>query len=213
MHGIMLLNLGHNIHIFETAVGKPESHMAGIGAAAEVLDFLAKYDKIPESLGIPSEWLQSLNMDGTATVFLKAKRIMTSWDALYHRLRANFDGLKSEYCANPPRPEGTAQSRALYDSGKRVVGVVAGDKDVEVRVVSLMTGEETSWWADSVIGADGPNSIIRRTFLPDTEGPSLYADYVAWRGVVPENEVSPETRDIFQKNITYFTLHGEHVIV
>ena len=90
MHGIMLLNLGHNIHICETAVGKPESRMASIGAAAEVLDFLVKYDKIPESLGIPSECLQSLNMDGTATVFLKAKRIMTSWDALYHRFAGQF---------------------------------------------------------------------------------------------------------------------------
>ena len=70
-------------------------------------------------------------------------------------------------------------------------------------------------FADLVIGADGPNSAVRRTFLGDTDVDRKYAGYLAWRGVVPEDEVSAETRNVFKENITYSILgpQGGHVIV
>ena len=54
-----------------------------------------------------------------------------------------------------------------------------------------------------LIGADGPNSIVRRAFVPDIVAMPWYLGYVAGMEVVPERGV----------NVTYFMLPGEHVIV
>ena len=213
MHGIMLQRQGHNVRILEQDSRDPESHMAGIGAATDMLQFLEKYDKVNQPLGIPSECLQSLDAHGKITVLLKAKRILTSWDALYYRLRANFDGLETEYCGRPGGFEGTAVGQAVFESGKRVSDVVVIDQKVSVRVESPGTDEETVMTADILIGADGTNSIVRRIFLPDNLAVPQYSGYVAWRGVVPESDVSEETRRVFQHNVTYFLFPKEHVLV
>ncbi|KAI0474594.1 hypothetical protein F4859DRAFT_521703 [Xylaria cf. heliscus] len=76
-------------------------------------------------------------------------------------------------------------------------------------------GREMQAEADLVLGADGPNSIIRRIFCATGQADRKYSGYVAWRGVVPEKAVSEETRRIFRENITYSSLRGQggHVIV
>jgi hypothetical protein len=42
-----------------------------------------------------------------------------------------------------------------------------------------------------------------------------HAGYVAWRGTVPEEQVTSTTREIFRENITYSMLDGRggHVIM
>ena len=76
-------------------------------------------------------------------------------------------------------------------------------------------GSDGQVLADMVIGADGPNSIVRKMFLEPGQADRKYAGYVAWRGVVPEHQVSEETRQTFRANITYSILKGEggHVIL
>jgi 2-polyprenyl-6-methoxyphenol hydroxylase-like FAD-dependent oxidoreductase len=49
--------------------------------------------------------------------------------------------------------------------------------------------------ADLLIGADGVRSTVRQQFLPELQ-PS-YAGYVAWRGMVAEEDVPPHAREIF----------------
>lgn len=69
--------------------------------------------------------------------------------------------------------------------------------------------------ANLVIGVDGPNSTIRKLIL-DGDGPRRnYAGYVAWRGTVPEDQVKPAAREVFQGNITYSMLdgRGSHVVL
>ncbi|KAL9640593.1 MAG: hypothetical protein Q9204_000649 [Flavoplaca sp. TL-2023a] len=188
--------------------------MAGIGAAQDMLDFLQRFDQVKQPLGIPSECLQSMDHDGKVTVFLKAKRIMTSWDVLYHRLRANFDGLTS--VAGPPLAEvlqGKGWGDAIYDSGKQVVDIDTNEAKVSLRVRDTITQTEYSMYADLLLGADGSHSIVRRTFVPDSEARPKYAGYLAWRGVAKESDISLTTRRVFQRNVTYFQLPGEHVIV
>ncbi|KAL9629111.1 MAG: hypothetical protein Q9164_007018, partial [Protoblastenia rupestris] len=206
MHGIMLQRHGHNVQILEADPEEPKSHQAGIGAATDMLCFLDEYDKVEQPIGIPSECLQSLDTQGRVTVFLRAKRVLTSWDALYYRLRANFDGLESRSCGCPGEFERVRAGKTSYESGKRVKDVVLVDRKVSVRVESSGTDEETVWTADMLIGADGPNSIVRRAFVPNNVAMPRYSRYVAWRGVVPERGVSEETRRIFQHNVTYFVL-------
>lgn len=227
MHGIVLHRLGSSVRILEQSPTEtPASHMAGVCLGPDVLRFLERFDRAKHiPLGIPSELLQSLDDKGVAHPFLRASRIMSSWDALYFRLRANFDGWVSEYVPQPPGPlpaDGesveSAKARAQYDVGKQVVDVTENVKEGGVLVTvkdRVNGGAELRLRAELVLGADGPNSVVRKSFLPPGVAERQYAGYVAWRGVVPEELVSEETRQIFSANITYSMLKGEgaHVIV
>ena len=70
------------------------------------------------------------------TVFLRAERVLTSWDSLYYRLRANFDGLESRYCGCPGGFERVRAGKTSYELGKKVKDVVLVDRKVLVRVES-----------------------------------------------------------------------------
>ena len=215
----MLLEYGHDVHIIERDSGSPESYMAGICAAEHVLTFLRKFDRVKEPLGIPSELFQSVDRQGNVRPFLKAERVITSWDALYWRLRMGFDGVGGDFydtdCegAVELKQETKKRGKGFYDTGKRVVRISTEESGIAVSFVDAVTKEEEILKAGLVIGADGPNSFVRQTLLPNATPQRAYAGYIAWRGVVPENQVSPETRQIFQKNISYALLPGEHMIM
>ncbi|KAL3477167.1 FAD/NAD(P)-binding domain-containing protein [Aspergillus californicus] len=226
MHAIPLHRLGHNVQILEQSpTTTPASHMAGVCLGPDMLTFLNRFDGVKDPLGIAASQGQSLDSNGHAHPFMRIKRLMTSWDALYFRLRANFDGFKSDYVPNPPESilddgetDYEAQERAVYMIGQRVIGIKEGtDRDinrVSVTVEDVTLGETRTLSADLVLGADGPSSIVRKTFLRDPPS-RRYSGYVAWRGVVPESAVSAATRKVFQANLTYFmsTGGGDHVIV
>ena len=190
-----------------------------------MLEFLERFDRLAHlPLGINSECLQSVDDIGRVTVFLRGKRLITSWDALYFRLRANFDGLVSEYYPHPPSLSSSSSSSiagggkdggstAVYDVGKRVVEVEEVAEGVRVVYTDGAGDKREEAIADLVLGADGPNSVVRKCFLPPGIAERQYAGYVAWRGVVPEREVSDETRKIFSANISYSIIKDGHVIV
>ncbi|PLB54918.1 FAD/NAD(P)-binding domain-containing protein [Aspergillus steynii IBT 23096] len=235
MNALTLHSLGCSVLILEKSpTHTPPSHMAGIAIGPDVLTLLSRFDRAAHiPLGIPSQALQSPDTNGCLRPFLRLPRLMTSWDALYFRLRANFDGLRSGYVVDPPGPEAqggegveSARNRARYEIGKRVVGV-ENAKDGTGRVCVTVQdsccegqGEEAeiqheyTLTADLVLGADGANSIVRNTFLGPRDPERRYAGYLAWRGVVPENQVSETTRSLFSHNITYsFAAKGAHAIV
>ena len=213
----MLHRLGYDVHILEqNPTSRPTSHMAGVCAGPDVLWFLKRFDRFSElPLGIPSVCFQSIDTEGRMTPFVKATpRLMTSWDALYFRLRANFDGLKSTFCPDPPsNNQGEEGPRALYDVGKQVISIEVVAEWIRVIYKDLNTGRELEVWTDFLLGADGPTSIVKSTFLGAGIAERRYAGYVAWRGVVPEHQVSKETRRVFQRNITYSFVKGGHIIV
>ena len=46
---------------------------------------------------------------------------------------------------------------------------------------------------DLLIGADGIHSTVRQQLAPEIS--LIYASYIAWRGLVGEADLSPETHD------------------
>lgn len=226
MHGIMLHRLGSTVCILEQSpADTPASHMAGVCLGSDVQQLLQRFDGVSEiPLGIQAVLLQALDQKGVVRPFMTVNRIMSSWDALYFRLRANFDARASHYVPQPPPPVSlagedseAAQARARYQVGARVtdIGQVETGR-LRVRYKDHTNGgKDAQAVADLVLGADGPNSIVRKIFLEPGQAARKYCGYVAWRGVVPEEQVTKETREIFASNITYSMLKGEggHVIV
>jgi len=136
---------------------------------------------------------------------------LTSWNALYYRLRANFDKLYSDYCISHNRFSET--SRARYKSEIKIYKIIVDNRKISIKIENSSTNETKILTADMLIGADETDSIVRRFFLSRDIAVSRYSDYVVWRKIMPENYVSEKTRKIFQHNMTYFLLQREHVII
>jgi 2-polyprenyl-6-methoxyphenol hydroxylase-like FAD-dependent oxidoreductase len=131
---------------------------------------------------------------------------MTSWDLAYNILRANVDSNKSEYC-DVPEDNDNSRVRHLHDH--RVTGLWEQGTHI---VVDYETSDSKkgSITADLVIGADGPSSAIRSIFAPSVA--RTYAGYVALRGTVREDAVSPSTRATFSERFTFFHTTGVQIL-
>jgi 2,6-dihydroxypyridine 3-monooxygenase len=64
---------------------------------------------------------------------------------------------------------------------------------------------------DLAVFADGIGSTARAALLPDAH--PQYSGYVAWRGVVPETELSDPTRLALDDAITYYVYANSHILV
>ncbi len=132
---------------------------------------------------------------------------------MYFTLRANFDGLESEYCAVPASEHGDGEAR--YEVGRKVVAVrdLGIGKGLEVECELMMKDgdeargerpedEKETLRGDLILAADGPSSTVRRIVCPEVQ--RSYAGYVAWRGTVPENEASETLKKTFVYRFSFF---------
>lgn len=156
--------------------------------------------------------MQLLEKDGSLKILASVQRDITNWDSLYFRLRSLFDGYKSEWypTAPPtmpqdgpvsflPRHEILSLSRSM--NHERSSSVFLKFRDDDTREVSTRE-------FDLTIAADGPNSSIRARYLPSVE--RRYVGYIAWRGTVPESEMSISARRLFRRSVTVHRMAGNH---
>lgn len=216
MHGIVFKRLGHNVHILERDSSALHSRGAGITAMESVVAFLDAYDVVKRPWSITSPNIQFLNRKAEIAKIWNIELQMTSWSALYYRLRANFDGLQSKYCPElptiPSESEGTSASavgKATYDQGKNVTDVK--DTDGAITVVFASTGGGGSIQADLLIAADGPSSTVRQIVQSGSQ--RKYVGYVAWRGTVLEKVVSEATKKVFPGKLSYFRMSRSHILL
>lgn len=183
---------------------------AGIVAGGDTLAFFEKYDQTGSELAVSSLRRQYLDRDGKIVHKEDMKQNMTSWDLAYHVLRANVDGLRSEYCDVPNTDDGIAAVKHMH--GHRVTGLWEQVEKGGKLVVEFETSDRQrgSVEADLVIGADGPSSTIRSIFSPGVE--RKYAGYVALRGTVREDRVSPKTLETFSERFTFFHCSGIQIL-
>ncbi len=210
MYGVMLRTLGHDVLILEQAYDIRESHMAGVCCAADSLEFLRRFDRISKPFSLKSERLQFLKQSGFISHYFNAPRLVTSWDALYWRLRANFDGYASEYYPDPPQVNFEGSGSGAFLAQTKVTSVDVQGEKVVVRFEKESQNAQQRT-ADLVLAADGPNSAIRKKAFPDSQ--RQYSGYVAWRGTVSEADVSPETVARFEKNVTLNLMTEDHALV
>lgn len=132
---------------------------------------------------------------------------MTSWDLVYYMLRANVDGVESEYCDVPKQRAEDGEVKHLH--GHKVTGIKEEGSKVQVSYQTV-DGREGTLEADLVIGADGPSSTIRSSFEPTLQ--RTYAGYVALRGTIREDAVTSTTREAFSERFTFFHTKGIQIL-
>lgn len=208
----MLKRLGHNVRILEQHPSSTRnSQAAGISMHPAATAFVKKHDLAEGPNSIAADGIQYLDSNLQITGFRKLPMKMTSWDMLYYRMRANFDGLQSAFCPKPPQPA-SADGDAIYDLGKRVIDLNYEQGKLCLQFEDVAThGSGLVLQPDLVIAADGGNSWIRQRLCPEVRRP--YAGYVAWRGTVAEKDVSEETRELFFNRTTHTVLDRSYVIL
>jgi 2-polyprenyl-6-methoxyphenol hydroxylase-like FAD-dependent oxidoreductase len=183
---IALRSVGCEVDVYEKSSGLMHDRGAGIVFQQEVAEFLTRFDVAPlKSLVVPVRTRRYLHADGSVAQEGPMPQAMTSWDALYRKLRAAFGDDR-------------------YHIGVRLTSFdTTGDK-----VTAQFDGGQVVT-CDLLVGADGPGSTVRRQLLPDVH--SEYAGYVAWRGVVLEHD-APELAAEFAERFTFFQARHTHIL-
>ncbi|KAJ3498635.1 hypothetical protein NLG97_g964 [Lecanicillium saksenae] len=206
--GIVLARMGHNVDIIEVATSSARyGTAAGIGLAGHVQSFLKQYDRLAETpFALPSECFNVLdeNLETIRQTLLGYS--LTSWDALYYRLRANFDGLVSPYYPQPPAREAT-DGQSTFHPGVRALRVQDAGESVLIQTHNVGTGESQDIHADYVVVADGGNSTIRQQLEPALERRD--AGYMVWRGTVPAPKVSRALLDKLSNTSAFYAVPGQ----
>lgn len=213
MHALTLLSLPRppKVRILErSTTALLHNQGAGVVAGGDTLQFFEQYVRPGREISVRSPMRHYLDRKGEempASVEHRTQR-MTSWDLLYHLLRWRAEGLESAYVdglAGDERP------KARYENGCTVTGVEdAGAEGVRLTWTHKDHGEGQAATADLVIAADGASSSIRRLLTPEVE--RKYAGYVAWRGTVPESELSGAAKEAFVEKFTFFHQTGTQIL-
>jgi 2-polyprenyl-6-methoxyphenol hydroxylase-like FAD-dependent oxidoreductase len=211
MHALVLLSLPKppTVRILERSpTALLHNQGAGIVAGNETQEFFDKFVKSGRDIAVTSKLRHYLDrsgkvMDGSVE---ERQQRMTSWDLLYHLLRWRVEGLESEYVDGLSADE---RPKASYENGCTVKALEKSGDAVKLTWTSKDHGEQTSE-ADLVIAADGASSTIRRLVKPEVE--RKYVGYVAWRGTVPENELSDMAKDVFMEKFPFYHSTGIQVL-
>jgi 2-polyprenyl-6-methoxyphenol hydroxylase-like FAD-dependent oxidoreductase len=113
-------------------------------------------------------------------------QIFTAWARLYHLLKAALPEERQHLGKALQSIEQTGASvTAVFSDGSRTSG-------------------------DLLIGADGFRSTVRALFRPAVK--PIYVGYVAWRGLVDEAELSPETHAAVFERLAFCLPPGEQML-
>ena len=213
MHALTLLSLPNppKVRILERSpTALLHNQGAGIVAGAETQEFFSEYVRPGRDVAVTSPMRHYLDRSGKEipqSVEHRAQR-MTSWDLLYHLLRWRVDGLENEYInssASDDRP------KADYQNGCTVKDVQdVGSEGIKVTWTHKDLDEEQTAVVDMLVAADGASSTIRRILNPSVE--RKYVGYVAWRGTVPETQLSESAGESFVEKFTFYHTDGIQIL-
>jgi 2-polyprenyl-6-methoxyphenol hydroxylase-like FAD-dependent oxidoreductase len=189
--------MGHNVQILERSPSALLAEQgAGLGVADDLEAFMREYDAVQEPYMLTTPKAFVVDSQGNLITTLTPGVRATSWNTLYYRLRANFDGLKSDYCGESPA-EHLDDGKATYLYGQTVLSVKVEDEKLIVKYHDY-DGTLSGIRADLVIAADGAGSRIRQVLEPQVK--RRYVGYCAWRGVILEKNMEEETKSLCQES-------------
>ena len=182
----LLADAGHAVEIYERSPTELEERGAGIGFLPETSRYLVEHAGIRlDSVAVSTGHIRYLGRDGSVVHDDEHRYLFSSWNTVYREMLACFD-------------------RSKYRLAHELVEV-----DLEPLTLGFSNGAVVL--PDLAIFADGVGSTARAALLPGAV--PQYAGYVAWRGVVPETDLSDATRQALDDAITYYVYANSHILV
>jgi 2-polyprenyl-6-methoxyphenol hydroxylase-like FAD-dependent oxidoreductase len=184
---LMLRKIGWEAEVFERVASRLVSRGAGIATHRELLATMRDAGvPVNASLGVEVRDRVMLDRNGHVTGEVAMPQLVTSWSHLYDVL---LGGLPTRH----------------YHQNRQLVRL---EQTADQVTASFADGSKES--GDLLIGADGIHSTVRSLVMPDEQ--PIYAGYVAWRGLVGENELSPAAQHAIAEKFAFCMPPGEQIL-
>jgi 2,6-dihydroxypyridine 3-monooxygenase len=184
----LLLDAGHDVTVYERSASRLEARGAGIAVLGATLRYPVQHLHVdPDQFTSSTTAIQFLEADGSQSHLIEHPYRFSSWNAVYRTLLGRFD-------------------RERYQLGRDMVGFTQDADQVHVEFA-----DGASTYVDLLVCADGIHSTSRALISPRAQ--TKYAGYIAWRGVIPESELSAPTYDRLWDALTYQVLPRSHILV
>ncbi|MEM1256229.1 MAG: FAD binding domain-containing protein [Cyanobacteria bacterium P01_H01_bin.21] len=185
--GVLLRSIGWQVDIYERSPHDLSSRGGGIVLQPEIVAAFHRA-QIPYDLplGVTAHERLYLNPDGSIAQRMGGSQVQTSWNLVYGTLRRHFP---NDY----------------YHPGKTLISVQQTEDGV-----TAMFADGTQATGDLLVGADGAGSTVRQQLLPDHQ--PTYAGYIAYRGLVNETKLPPETAALLTERFVFYQFPNSHIL-
>ncbi|MEY2583431.1 MAG: 2,6-dihydroxypyridine 3-monooxygenase [Ilumatobacteraceae bacterium] len=181
----LLAEAGHRVVVYERSPAELEERGAGIGFLPATYRYLVERGVSLDDIAVSTGHIRYLGRDGSVVHEDRHNYLFSSWNTVYRELLACFD-------------------RSAYRLAHELVRI-----ELDPLTLAFSNGEVAR--PDVAVFADGVGSTARAALLPDAH--PQYSGYVAWRGVVPETDLSDATRSAIDDAITYYVYANSHILV
>ena len=185
---LLLRDAGCRVMVYERSPAPLDARGAGIALLDQTLRYpVERLGVRAEEISTSTHWVRFLEPDGTTADAEHRTVRFSSWNTIY---RVLHDAFPAE----------------CYLLGRELTAFTLRERSVE-----LAFGGGDFCEADLLVCADGISSASRQQIFPAVA--PEYAGYVAWRGTVPEAELSAASHDVLHDALTYQVLPHSHILV
>ena len=185
---LALRTLGCEVDVYERSATALAARGAGIGLHPMTVRYFTEHDPLDrDKIAIDVPWLRFLHPDGSCQYEEIMNYQFSSWNTIYRSLLRNF-------------------ADAHYHLDQEITDFSQHNNQVQLTFANGMQRA-----TDLLVCADGISSTARTLLQPDAQ--PLYAGYVAWRGTVPESQLSAATFNTLKDAITYGLLPAGHILI
>lgn len=183
---VLLARDGHDVAIYERSTHGLGGRGAGLVGQREIFEILRAIDcEHVARVGVVATERITLDRAGEVVSRNATPQMQISWDYLHRAFKALLPDERYRL--------GHEVTYLRQDEAHVILGFAGGAEEV----------------ADLVIGADGVGSVVREAVL-GAPAPSVYAGYVAWRGLFPETELPPEAAAMFLDKFAFYHMPHSH---
>lgn len=185
---LLLRDADCQVTVHERSPSTLQARGAGIAVLEQTLRYpVQRLGVRPEDISTWTEWVRFLEPDGSMAYVEPRSYRFSAWNTIYRVLHDAFPA-------------------ASYRLGRELTSFSSREGGVDL---TFADGEVCE--TDLLVCADGIGSASRQRLFP--EATPTYAGYVAWRGTVPEADLSEATFASLHDAITYQVLPHSHILV